>query len=599
MHKTTDKPRFLITTADRRSWKFDEPVLFLGEWCRLPGQQTAWENLDFKVVAPYGADRALRKTDSDYVYSLYEQLLSELSHALNDYHGTNHSLRYWRISLGTWLIRFIAVVFNRWATIQFALVHHEISNTTVLDFPSEQMIPLDGLGFSSLLFSDNWNHAVYAKILSEWTDVECEKTSIDRGCKQQFNLSSSLTMKQALKRMARRGIAIFGKMFSRSTDAFFISSHLPRMQDFLLQLSLRQFPMLWHSPEYPRVFPDMNSRKSFQLNTDAQTGFEKFIREIISDQIPTCYLEGYSALLEIVEELPWPKYPKVIFTSNSYATDEVFMAWTASKVEAGAPYVIGQHGAGSGGMAEFVLTEPYELDTADRVLTWGWTDGHPKRYPVAVLKLLGKKTADWSPKGGLLLIEVHRDLRTKPWDETAGFKQYLENQFQFADKLPSQIKRNLTVRLLATYDNRDLGWSENVLWKERIPDIQLELGNASIGDLISKSRLVVHSYLSTGILETLSLKIPTMCFWDLNHWPLRSSAQPYFDQLKQVGIFHDSTESIAEKVVDVWDDVEGWWNQPEVQEARQMFCDQFACMPQKPIEILKQALMSAKPTRIC
>ena len=27
-------PRYLITSADELLWKFDRPVIFLGEWCR-------------------------------------------------------------------------------------------------------------------------------------------------------------------------------------------------------------------------------------------------------------------------------------------------------------------------------------------------------------------------------------------------------------------------------------------------------------------------------------------------------------------------------------------------------------------------------------
>lgn len=35
--------RYLITTADERTWKFDRPVLFLGEWCRLYDRRHVWQ----------------------------------------------------------------------------------------------------------------------------------------------------------------------------------------------------------------------------------------------------------------------------------------------------------------------------------------------------------------------------------------------------------------------------------------------------------------------------------------------------------------------------------------------------------------------------
>jgi hypothetical protein len=36
--------RYLITTADERTWRFDQPVIFSGEWCRLYERQHIWQN---------------------------------------------------------------------------------------------------------------------------------------------------------------------------------------------------------------------------------------------------------------------------------------------------------------------------------------------------------------------------------------------------------------------------------------------------------------------------------------------------------------------------------------------------------------------------
>jgi len=41
-------------------------------------------------------------------------------------------------------------------------------------------------------------------------------------------------------------------------------------------------------------------------------------------------------------------------------------------------------------------------------------------------------------------------------------------------------------------------------------------------------------------------------------------------------LVHYSGESAAAHIADVWDDVEGWWAQPDVIAAREMFCKQFA-----------------------
>jgi hypothetical protein len=73
--------RHLITTADERSWKFDRPVLFLGEWCRRYDRRQVWERMDAAVAEPYGLQAGQRERDIAYVQVLFKSLLEELSFA--------------------------------------------------------------------------------------------------------------------------------------------------------------------------------------------------------------------------------------------------------------------------------------------------------------------------------------------------------------------------------------------------------------------------------------------------------------------------------------------------------------------------------------
>src|ERR1700680_730052 len=112
--RQTEMNRHLITSADERSWKFDRPVLFLGEWCRLYDRRQVWEGMDATVAEPYGLQVGQKERDLAYVQSLSDQLLNELTDALNAFHDTRHTLRYWHILLGSWLQRYVAVIFNRY-----------------------------------------------------------------------------------------------------------------------------------------------------------------------------------------------------------------------------------------------------------------------------------------------------------------------------------------------------------------------------------------------------------------------------------------------------------------------------------------------------
>lgn len=588
-----EQPRYLVTTPDERTWYQDKPVVFLGEWCRLYERQNVWESLDAKIVPPYGWAVGQKDADFSYVQNLYEQLLIELSDALNHYHGTDHSLRYWRILIGPWLHTFTNILFNRWATIQHAIRDFAIAETVILEFPVEQMIPNSQNEFERNHVSHQWNHHVFGRILSGWTSVPCKRVAARALVEGLPNESQSAphTISRRLRRGLAKGLYLLSCLLTRPTDVFFINSYLPHKQDFLLQLALGQIPKLWRTQTEPQVAPDLRVRERFRLVNETHKGFEQCIRAMIVEQIPVLYLEGYHALNLAVSTMPWPARPKVIFTSNSAHGDEIFKAWTAGKTELGFPYVMAQHGGLYGTGKYPNQFEIREVATVDRYLTWGWTDNNPKHYPCVATKLIGQPMGTWDPAGGLLQVTMLNMRYTRdPWDIAAQQAEYQEEQFRFAAHLPESIRSVLLVRLSRAAASH--GYPRDEIWKVRHPDVRLDDGNTSIEILIRRSRLFVYTYNSTGFLETLGRNIPTIMFWNPKHWELRPSAQPYFDRLKQAGILHDTPESAAEKIASVWESVESWWSQNEVQGARVYFCNRFARVPEKPIREMKVALRS-------
>ena len=50
--------RYLITTTNEDNWKFDRPVLFLGEWCRIYDRRHVWGKMDATTAEPYGMGKA-------------------------------------------------------------------------------------------------------------------------------------------------------------------------------------------------------------------------------------------------------------------------------------------------------------------------------------------------------------------------------------------------------------------------------------------------------------------------------------------------------------------------------------------------------------
>ena len=66
------KKRQLITTADELTWKFNQPVIFLGEWCKtFKNKELVKSNINYTLDYHW---EDLEKFDRDYKYldKLYE-----------------------------------------------------------------------------------------------------------------------------------------------------------------------------------------------------------------------------------------------------------------------------------------------------------------------------------------------------------------------------------------------------------------------------------------------------------------------------------------------------------------------------------------------
>ena len=165
----------------------------------------------------------------------------------------------------------------------------------------------------------------------------------------------------------------------------------------------------------------------------------------------------------------------------------------------------------------------------------------------------------------------------------------LAEQFRFVSGLGSSIREKLTVRLHAAHSEM-LG-EDDLRWRNFDKSINLDSGKDPIRKLWQENKIIVHSYDSTGLLETLEANIPTVAFWQNSLEHLVDEAIPYYGLLVNVGIVHLTPESAAYKINEVWDDVEKWWRSREVQQAREMFCSQYARTSKNPIRELKKIIL--------
>lgn len=580
--------RYLIATADERTWKFDRPVVFLGEWCRLYDRKHIWQSMDAIVAEPYGLGLLNKDADFSLARHLEEKFFPLLCGVLNAHHKTEYSERFWRILLGHWFRRYIDVILNRFKTLEMCLEKYNISGVTVYKNSEYFLAPIDSSEAILAFNNDRWNDALASQILIFIGNSLFPVELIDEDCALGFCIDpKKSSLKKDILKWGYRQIRTLLSLFVKKTDALILNSYLPTKELIKLQLSLRQVPQLNSSPNFKNVKkPDLILRKYLtkKIANTSNKKIEGFLTEMLFKLLPVCYLEGFDDLNNLAKKQPWPKKPKFIFTSNSFDTDEVFKLWAAYKAEVGYRYFVGQHGNNYGTYR--YMNPSIEEITSDKFLTWGWTDGCRQHVPAFNFKIAGIKKIQYDSSGGLLLIQVCLSNRITTWDANAEFIDYFENQKKFICELAERPRAGLIIRLHAGFKSQK--WCELSRWRDFDATLKIEDGSLNLSRLISKSRIVIHSYDSTGILETLSQNIPTIAFWqnDLDH--IRKTAKPFYQLLVDVGIVHFSAESASSKINDIWEDVDGWWFSDAVQNARELFCKRFSIFSNSPIADLKK-----------
>jgi putative transferase (TIGR04331 family) len=584
---------FLITTADQRFWRTDEPVLFLGEWCKLFSQRHVYEKLQHEILPYHWDDR--RQLYKDYIYlnNLYEKVLDTISINLNEIHDVDYSKRYWRIIIGPWLYYFIHILYDRYKSIIDAVETERVTDTIIAREEPGRWISEGYTEFNHwAVYHDEYNHYLYSRIVEYIGKVpfRYSKGEINNITKKK-NVDIKQSNKEVFK-LSRFLVSFYQDHIpARFNKIVFIASCFDTWDIIKLQLSLRQLPYLTPPKvKYPDLKTDISLREELDMQSDNE--FEELLGKLIMKQIPSLYLENYKKMSQAALNA-YPKLPKLILTGNAFDANETFKFWAAYHVERGVKLVGTQHG-GHYGTCLWSTIDDHLIKIYDRFYTWGWSaDNCDNTIPMSAVQLNRVKMKVHHKKEGRFLMvskAISRYARYVYSGSIAakGHLDYLEDGYSFVSALSEENKRKLLIRL---YRN-DFEWLQKERWFTKFPEIECYSGSKSFPDQLSESILCICTYNATAYLETFAADFPTIVFWKPEHWELSSSAEPYFEKIREVGILHNTPDSAAKKVNEISHDPLSWWQQPEIQEAKDQFCSQFARTSDNWLKEWKSELMN-------
>jgi len=576
------KKFYLVTTSDERTWRPNEPTLFLGLWCLLSQRESVWSKMDYEVLTHHWLSSSTMLTESCVVREIYETILAKLTLVLNNHHTLEWGERSWRILIGPWLQKFIQVSYDRWRSIDYVVNNFHIYDTSVHPSSPIGLYTESYTDLSAKAKTDQWNKALYDQAIIingaiKYTlnyNKETKPNTIRRGILGSpiapwltISFNTSL-FKSALQ-------WVLGK-FKKGDRLGIVEAYFPRWMILRLKLNNRSLPI----PDYTADIPDL---KGCQLDTElrkrlffteGQGGVKEFIERMLPYALPSIYLERFNALNHAVAQSALPSNPSVIITSVAQWHDEVFKLWVAKIIEGHTKVVVVQHGAEYGTSA-FHFFEEHERKISDKYLVWGW-GGEDQKLGLISPPFARKRAVLPSRLTGRVLIVLRC---------TQRYLSQMHPGLLFADKSLYYI--NLVEKLL-----RRLSCEEKIqIWVRFFPGDN-ELPNAlgsvltSEGILISKegrlrdafrkSSLIIHTYDGTPFLESLSIGKPSVLLFDPNLTQLRVQARPYYETLIQNKIAHRTVEELCGHVLGLDGEFQTWWDSKAIRLARKKYSHNYA-----------------------
>jgi putative transferase (TIGR04331 family) len=574
----SSKNFFLATTALQEYWNKSQPILFLGEWCKLYRDRKELESLQYETLPYHWDDRKKLYKDFYYLESLSERLLVCLSDALNEIHDLKYSLRCWKIIVGPWLsLYFLPLLFDRYLSIKSAIETGYKLNTLIPD--DRNFIPPKEI--SSIfphIYEDYYNLILYSDLikLSGKIPYKIQNGNIieKRHLFDKTLNTQSLNLKNSILNILNKIL----RPFSRNNNILIKNLPLSSLiKHYAISIFLGQIP---YSPDFTiRTTcnnPEIKKRHSLLNGFIARNEFEIYLKEILVKHLPLSYLENFSSIREKVLIEFNRKIDMIVSGFGSLCMNDSYKILVAEQILNGTNLIIVQHGGGYGTF-KYLVNEKHELNISDRFLSWApGVVKSEKIIPFFYTKTSVKKIKQYKAKGKLLIIgsSVPRYAFNILIHISSQFLIYIEEQIRFIKALNPDVQSFGCFRKY--FDDYDWSIENRIRDRSLHKNFQFEnVNNVSFENSLFQSRLVVATYHSTTNYEALCYGIPVIWFWNPEYDELSDKALPHFRELVDAKILHFSPESAAEHANYIFDNPMKWWMQEDVKLAVQRFSKKF------------------------
>lgn len=536
--------------AEKNSKKTQIKEKLIGSWC-----------LDKNILKEFNSDRILKyhiesNKDLDKIFDhailVYENFLNKLHLKLNNYHNTNHSLKFWRILIGPWLSYLIFLVIEK----DYHISKINLKNLLKIDahFDPSFRIPFDFDDYLNIHYSNQWSDYIYSNIISLKKNVK--KNYIHEKLKFNFEINKKKLLTNFLSffkffssnKYLEREYSIFKSFFNLfiNKNSFYNFSDINYIKKYI-NISERSKNILFSNDD------DIDDKPLYNL-----------LNKLINQNIPILYLERFRENYEIFKK----KLNKVnyenLFTKYPSMDDKRKLILSISLENKKKINVI-QHG-GLYGTSKIYFNEYHEKSIADNFLDWGWDTPTKK---ISIYRRHNSLRAKKNNFKKILIIATERpklNYRIAYGNYSTNYLSYVCNLKYMLNSLHDYINKETYIRIKKRTKKSNSFNLSNLLKDEGV--LIKEDSNINFISSIKNSRLNIITYNATTFLESFYYNIPTICYWDDNLYSYSSNFQKIIFEMKNNNLHFNDINKMVEFINSNYNNINEWWFSDNVQKNR-------------------------------
>lgn len=477
-------------------------------------------------------------------------LIKEYIDKYNSINGLNFSFKFWNKILYSWLISLVQHTYERELQLRkFINFYKEPFEVKLVEEKCNWNID-STKDFHDLIYSVEYNEWIVSRLIEKLAP-ENWKTSY----KKVKYLSNNYTTQNKLRSKIN---FIYHKIFKRTNKIYGVNLIDQIFFEILLRLKK----------------PLGTTKKEFETAPVVDFTLLLSIDKLINYTEPN-FLKNLNKLIH--KHLRKYSKGKIVLGGSQYLRgDDDFKVRIGLAIENGELFIGTQHGGDDYGLT-FHCEEIFENEFNNfSFITWGW-EKHAqyktffKRLPSPYL--LNFKNKHKLKNNEIILVGTRAHLSNRFLSAKPSENQWIEyrnNKLNLLRKLHSE---NLQERVFyKPFPNTYGSLEDKLFFEKQIPD--LKIINSDFHKRILNCSLLIIDHPGTTLNIAMAANIPTILFWDKNHFPLEKKAEKYLKQFELNNMFFENYIELSEFILK--NNISKWWNSNQIKEIRNKWCSDYA-----------------------